>query len=151
MNKIFIFFIFAAILATGGLFISQNKLTGSDPVNFDNFSIEVGGVTIDVEVMDAPDERARGLSKRASLPKDSGMLFLYDTSGYYSFWMRDMHFPIDIIWIDSGYKITEITKNISPDSYPEIFQPKKPVQYILEVNAGWSDTNEITIGELISF
>lgn len=55
--------------------------------------------------------------------------------------------PIDIVWIGSDYRIADITKNIAPETYPELFYPSVPIQYVLEVNAGWADTHGLKVGD----
>lgn len=97
----------------------------------------------------SPDERARGLSGRSALGQDQGMLFVHESSAFYSFWMKDMQFSIDIIWIDENNTVVDITRNISPDSFPQSFQPIAPAQYVLEVNAGFADTNSIKIKDVV--
>ena len=114
-------------------------------------NLTIHNITIKVEIADTPISRERGLSGRTSLSDGRGMLFVYSAPGFYSFWMKDMNFPIDIIWIDEAKTIIGITKNISPVTFPETFQPPSLAKYILEVNAGWPDKNLIQIGDLVQF
>lgn len=79
------------------------------------------------------------------------MLFVFDRADYHSFWMKDMNFAIDIIWIDESKKIIDITRNAEPESYPNIFKPRLPVRYVLEVTSGWSKENNIQIGAQVDF
>lgn len=94
---------------------------------------------IRVEVADTMLKQAKGLSGREYLSRDEGMLFVYRKPGFYSFWMRDMKFPLDIIWIDKDFSIVDITANIQPDSFPQTFTSRVPSQYVLEVNTGKAD------------
>lgn len=112
-------------------------------------TITIDGIELNVEVVETADEMVRGLSGRTGLAEDEGMLFVYDEPGLYSFWMKDMKFPIDIIWIDENFEIIDITKNVRPDSFPQTFQPQKLAQYVLEVKVGFSDKNNIEIGESV--
>lgn len=144
--------LFTSLLVLGVLFILRDK--GSSVSN--NLSqalpiIKINDTLIGVELAKTPKEQTRGLSGKAILPENQGMLFLYDKPGLYSFWMKDMRFPIDIIWIDEGYKVIDITKNIPPESFPNNFRPSSPAQYALEVNAGFADRNNISIGDLVDF
>src|SRR3989344_3566574 len=109
--------------------------------------IFVGEEPIFVETADTPEERARGLSGRASLKEDEGMLFIFKEPGRYPFWMKDMLFAIDIIWIDENFKIIGIEENLSPDTFPRAFSPSEPVKYVLETSAGWSKKNSIRVGD----
>ena len=56
---------------------------------------------------------------------------------------------LDIIWIDEGYRVTDITKNALPDSFPKVFSSSKPVKYVLEMNAGFADRNNISIDNIL--
>lgn len=106
---------------------------------------------IQIEIADTEQKRTLGLSNRSFLPENSGMLFVFDKPDYYSFWMKDMFFPLDFIWIDQNLRIIDITKNVDPKTYPEIFKPKMPAQYVLEVNAWWADKLQAKIGDQIFF
>jgi hypothetical protein len=92
----------------------------------------------DIEFADTSLERERGLSGRAVLPDDYGMLFVFPEPDLYGFWMKDMLVPIDIIWVNADGTIAGITESISPDTYPAAFFPPAPVPYVLEVRAGLS-------------
>lgn len=116
-----------------------------------NTAIKVGKQEVIVEIVDDEEERSRGLGWRKDLPKDSGMLFVFETPARYSFWMKDMFFPIDIIWVDENKEIVAISKNISPETYPESFSPSESVKYVLEVNAGWAEENGVKIGDSVEF
>ena len=91
------------------------------------------------------------MSNREKLPANAGMLFVFDQPDYHSFWMKDMLFAIDIIWIDENKKIVDITHNAEPESYPKIFQPSSPAQYVLEVNSFWAAEHGIVIGDVLNF
>ena len=99
------------------------------------------------EIADTPEKRIKGLSGRESLDEDAGLLFVYGEPGIYRIWMKDMNFPIDVIWFDQDYLVADMSRNIQPDSFPKIFKPLKPAKYILEVNAGFADKNGIKIGD----
>ncbi|MBI2609866.1 DUF192 domain-containing protein [Candidatus Giovannonibacteria bacterium] len=106
-----------------------------------------------VEIVREDVEVKKGLSGRASLEDDHGMLFIFPKLDVYRFWMPDMHFPIDIIWIENG-KIIGAEKNVSPEfdpSRPRFYTSPAPVQYVLEVNAGFVEKNGIKTGNSISF
>jgi uncharacterized membrane protein (UPF0127 family) len=93
---------------------------------------------VHVDVVDTPELRARGLSGRASLAPDEGMLFLFEAPAIQSFWMKDMRFPIDIVWI-RDQKIVGITPAVpvprSPRELPQ-FRSPVPCDVVLEVRAG---------------
>jgi len=79
------------------------------------------------------------------------MLFIFDNESLHGIWMKDMNFAIDILWIDEGYKVVDIKKDAKPESYPEVFIPEVPSKYVLEVNAGFLEENDIEIGDKIIF
>src|SRR3989344_8940875 len=61
--------------------------------------IKIGQKTIFIEIADTQEKQKKGLSGRDNLPEDSGMLFVFKEEGHHQFWMKDMNFSIDIIWI----------------------------------------------------
>ena len=98
----------------------------------------VGGSTSNtyrVKIADTEEERAQGLSGVPSLKKDEGMLFIFPKEGLHAFWMKDMNFALDLVWIDSSWNIASTTKNTTPESFPTFFSPPRPVQYVLEIPA----------------
>ncbi len=111
----------------------------------------VRDIDITIEIADTPDERAKGLSGRESLDKSTGLLFIHDKPGIYGIWMKDMKFPIDVIWLDGNYRVVDIASDVQSDSFPEVFEPRAPALYILEVNAGFTEKNGIRIGGMIEF
>ena len=110
----------------------------------------VGNVEIEIEIADTPAERSQGLSGRRSLAENEGMLFVFDSSQIVSFWMKDMRFSIDIIWVSEELAIVGIEKNLSPATFPQTFSPTEPVKYVIEINAGWADNNNIGVGDSIN-
>ena len=119
--------------------------TNKVPVRF-----MVGGAPLELTARITMLEKARGLSGMAGLPENHGMLFVYASSGRPGFWMKDMHFPIDIIWLSADFTIVNITPSISPDSFPRVFRPKEPAQYVLEVNAGFAERHGVSVGTLLA-
>ena len=109
------------------------------------------GTTIEVSVADTASSRARGLSGTDSLPWGTGKLFIFDTPDRYSFWMKDMRYPLDIVWIDSTWRVVDITYNVAPESYPTTFSPSIPVQYVLELNTGDEVTKSLSVGTELTF
>lgn len=104
--------------------------------------VHVGPATFAIEVADDAAERAQGLSDRESLAENAGMWFAYVDAHQPSFWMRNMRFPIDIIWVDANFTIVDITheapappEDASPSQLP-MYTPNSPIQYVLEINAG---------------
>ena len=111
--------------------------------------VTLGEQTIMLEIAMTQEEQERGLGGRDSLAQDRGMLFIYKTAGIRYIWMRNMRFPIDILWINSKGVIEHIERNVSPSSYPKNFTSPFPSHYILEVNAGVAAAVEV--GSMVYF
>ena len=111
--------------------------------------IQVGQTIFTVELAITDAQKEKGLGYRDSLAPNHGMLFPYDHPEKYSFWMKGMRFPIDILWIRDS-KIIDISKNvpIATSSVLPIYSPQEPANQVLEVNAGVSDKDGIKIGDL---
>jgi uncharacterized membrane protein (UPF0127 family) len=107
--------------------------------------------SIEIDLADTPALRTRGLSGRTSLAPDHGMLFVFEKPDLHGFWMKEMNFSIDIIYIGADKKIVDIKKGVSPESYPMIFKPNQPALYVLEVPAGFSEENNIKVGNDVVF
>jgi hypothetical protein len=109
-------------------------------------TIRIGGTPVVIELADSEAERERGLSGRRELRPGFGMLFVFEEETRPSFWMKDMRFSIDIIWISADGRVVDIDAGVLPESYPQTFTPDSPVRYVLEVPAGFSEAEGITIG-----
>jgi len=106
---------------------------------------------IAVEISNTPSTREKGLSDRKYLNTGTGMLFIFPTPGMHTFWMKDMNFPLDIVWINSDRKVVGISSNISPFSYPATFKPDIDVQFVLEINAREANLFGIATGTILKF
>ena len=114
-------------------------------------TVLINNCQLKVEVADTPFKRSQGLSYRESLPADHGMLFVFEDYVNVGFWMKDMQFPLDIIWLQDD-NIIDITENVP---VPQENDPLKsyhasgPVNYVIEVNAGWVKENNIKLDDKI--
>lgn len=106
-----------------------------------------------VHALVASDEtsESKGLGDRTSLAPDAGMLFVFPNDGVYGFWMKDMHFSLDMVWIDSAKTVQGITQSISPETYPNSFFPPAPIRYVLELNSGSAEKLGIATGTKLVF
>ncbi len=113
------------------------------------------GKCISAEIRDNDEERMLGLMFRDKIPEDRGMLFIFDEDVNYSFWMKNMKFNIDIIFIDQNKKIVSITKDAfpcnKPDNECELYPSKKPYKYVIEVISGFVDKYNIKEGQRVYF
>lgn len=105
---------------------------------------------IEVEIAENEAERAKGLMFRSYLPDSVGMLFIFEQPDNHSFWMKNTSIPLDIIYIGPDKKIISIAENAQPYS-EEAIPPYGLVQYVVEVNAGFTKHNNIQSGDVISF
>ena len=103
-----------------------------------------------VEVVSEQDEIIKGLSGRKSLAENTGMLFEFEQPALHGIWMKDMNFSLDIIWLDSEGKITFIEEAVSPDTYPKVFRPFIPSNYVLETNTGFVEAHSLQPGDLLA-
>jgi len=112
--------------------------------------VEIRGVTFNVEIADSLLQQTQGLADRVGLSPNSGMLFVFDGPAIRKFWMKDMKFPIDIIWIAND-KVVDIVANAQPEGGPEftIYTSPQPVDKVLEINAGTAANIGIQVGDLI--
>jgi uncharacterized membrane protein (UPF0127 family) len=131
-------------------------------------TVIINGMAITVDLAATNDEIKKGLSGRASLDEGHGMLFLFSKPAVYRFWMLNMRFPIDIIWIHRG-EVVSICPSVQPtfdaivpfrssfigwlfrQRRPIFYSPDKPAQYVLEVNAGFSAEHNIVPGSRAVF
>jgi uncharacterized membrane protein (UPF0127 family) len=111
--------------------------------------VRLGGTNFGVEIVSSPEKTALGLSGRESICEKCGMLFIFEGVAYRSFWMKDMKFDLDMVYI-SGDKIVYIAKNVRHENgTKEVVQPDAKADKILEVNAGTSDKFGLKVGDMI--
>lgn len=142
---IFSAFIFALMVILGFIF-HRPEIRPPGKVR----ELLVGTVTFKAEIADTITARTRGLSYREKLADDQAMLFVFPIAGNYSFWMRGMKFPLDIIWITED-KIIGIEKNVpTPKRFElSVYAPPELVDKVLEINAGLSDKLGLRVGDAI--
>lgn len=109
----------------------------------------INNLHLDLSVANTDALRVKGLSGVDKLKSNEGMLFIFPKEGNYGFWMKDMNFPIDIIWIDRDLKVAGVAKNVLPSTYPQAFYPPTPVPYVLELPAGTFDANGLKVTDLL--
>ena len=111
------------------------------------------GVSIPVEVSDTPEKRSLGLGKRDKLENGWGMLFVFEKRIPHSFWMKNMRFPIDIIWLDNQ-RIVELVENVPPPQVgesPKVMEPRLPSNFVLELESGRARALGLKVGQKLSY
>jgi len=111
--------------------------------------INIGNTVIVAEIADTEEKRERGLTTHRTLSPDAGMLFIFPEENTYGIWMKDMLFPIDIIWVSEKKRVVDIETNVSPETYPDIFRPSIPARYAIEVPAGFVTRHNISINNTV--
>lgn len=115
-----------------------------------NTTVTFKNTVVNADVSDTEILREKGLSGRPALSDGTGMWFVYQNDGIYSYWMPDMHFPIDIIWFDKNLQVVYIQENATPESYPHVFAPNAPARYVLEVPSGFVRKNGVILGDKVT-
>ncbi len=115
-------------------------------------TITIDNQTFSVLVAKTEKEKEIGLSSRTGLPDNMGMVFPFDTPGFYAFWMKNMKFPLDIIYIH-GNKIVTIINNL-PNPTPQndtwqIVKPTEAADLVLEINAGLSKKYNFQVSDMV--
>lgn len=135
MSRLHYFFIAVLLI----FFLSLARLVGN-PGCAGNLrhdqTLKIGTHVVVVQKADNDAERKKGLSGLDCIGSNEGMLFVFERSGYHSFWMKDTRFAIDIIWLTADKKIVNQQLDVQPSTYPQTFTNNKPAKYVLEMSAG---------------
>jgi len=125
------------------LYYIKNPLTSTVSINNHTYVLEVAATNA---------EKEKGLGGRDTLPQNHGMVFPFDRSERFSFWMKGMRFPLDFLWI-YGNEIIEITENVQVTTNGKItvVQPKNPIDKVIELNAGEVEKSNIKVGDRVVF
>ena len=97
-----------------------------------------------VLILDTPEERQLGLMNVDKLSNDNGAFFIFEKEDKHSFWMKNVEYPIDVIWIDENQTVVHVVYNAEPcNNKCEIHSPNEKALYVLEVNIN----SDIKIGD----
>ncbi len=111
------------------------------------------GTAITAELAVTDVERQRGLMYREKINADQGMLFIFEEESIKSFWMKNMKFSIDIIWLDREKRIIHIERRVPP--CPEepcpTYSSRFTIMYVLEIKAGSADKNRLKLYDRLGF
>lgn len=155
-NKLLIIMPIIVIVVIGIAVWGNNVITDSADYevidvgdqSFYSDTIKIDEVLVDVQISDTPLKRNVGLMTQDQLPYDEGMLFIYEESGNYSFWMHNMKFALDIIWFDDKGNVVHIKQNVPPcTTEPElctVYDPRAEALYVFEATAGFVEKFGIT-------
>ncbi|MDR2425794.1 MAG: DUF192 domain-containing protein [Endomicrobium sp.] len=157
--KLFLLIIFSAFIVSC-VFTKQQMVSHKSQIK-DIFSIPDGSILkvrladneLNLVVANSPKAKAEGLSNKEKIPED-GMIFFFYESDIQSFWMKEMKFPIDIIWI-SGNEVAGIEKNVPiPISTAKIgdlkiYKSPQRADTVIELEAGSADKLNIVFGSIL--
>ncbi|MBU1018144.1 DUF192 domain-containing protein [Patescibacteria group bacterium] len=146
--------IIATVFVT--LFVGINAFLFSDYLGFEKiYLVTERGDTykIRVEIADTFGQKQKGLMHRRRLEVGRGMLFIYQEPVTPSFWMKNMCFPLDMIFIGKDLRVKTIHEKVLPcEAEPcELYSPSSPIQYVLEVPGGYSQLFKIKSGDRVEF
>lgn len=112
-------------------------------------NVEIGDLVITTEVACTDEEQAQGLSGRGRLALGTGMLFPFPDDAPHFMWMKDMEFPLDMLWISADGTIVHTEEYISPETFPESFSSPVPSRLVLEINAGIISSSGVSVGKKV--
>jgi uncharacterized protein len=134
------------------LTISQELRSGSD--GYQHVNVTVNGLVLVADIAATDEQRTNGLSVKDRLDENEAMLFVFDYEALHTFWMKNMKFPIDIIWIDSDKTVVYIEHNVEPcssDIFCPVFRPDHDSLYVLETIGGFAERHDIVKGTIVEF
>lgn len=108
-----------------------------------------GTMQLQASLATTSEARARGLSYTTELPEDIAKVFVFETSEPWSFWMKEMNYNIDMVWVSETGRVVHIEENVSPATYSATFSPGEPARVVLETVPGISQKAGITAGDTI--
>ena len=151
-KKMIIFGIVLILIALGVFLIWRTVFSRPNPLLPQNI-VRIGKTTFKVELATSTMAQARGLSGRQSLADGTGMLFPFSRPGIQSFWMKDMNFPIDMIWI-GGNKVLGFAENAEPQPGTpmwglKLYHSPDGVDTVLEVPDGTVEKDGIKVRDAV--
>lgn len=132
------------------------SLAAADAGPLPKARVSAGGHTFIVDVAESPEAQQLGLGGRKHLGPSDGMLFPYAEKSRYTFWMKGMLIPIDMIWLDNR-RIVHIERRVpfplpgAPESSLPTYAPADPANFVLEIAAGRADELNLKEGDLVTY
>lgn len=146
-NKYFIVIIIFSFITLFFSFYSYTQNKAQEKILMEKIPLVVNDVRSNAYVARTSQQRQEGLSVFSHLKDNESMLFLFKREDFYPFWMKNMKFPIDIIWLNENKKIVYIKENAKPIDFPKSYTPDKKSLYVVEFNNGFVEKNNIKIGD----
>lgn len=144
---------FCLVAAVTGLVTLRHARSGvcAFETGYKVTTVSMPSKKIDAVVVDTPVLLQKGLSDKPCMPQDQAMLFVFDEPDRHGFWMKDMHFAIDIVWLDGSKRVVSIASSVRPETYPEVFTPDSTSSYVIEVPAGRANAYGLGKGTQLSW
>jgi len=144
-KSIFCFLIFISIVAIILNIYLPDNVCG----RYSNKTLDFNGKNIIVQIADNDCKRVLGLSGKKPLSEEEGMFFVFENTGSHGFWMKDMSFSIDILWLDENFKVVGMETSLAPKTFPKVYGTNFISKYVLELATGMVDKNNIKVGNII--
>lgn len=145
MRKRFLLLIIGISLITG-------SIVATAQVKYTRITLP-DGFKITAELAVTDEQRQQGLMYRQGMKEDQGMLFIFETEDIYSFWMKNMLFSLDMLWLDSNRRVVHIEENVPPcasEPCPS-YEPARPARYVLELVSGSVKKHGLKLGDRLDF
>src|SRR3989338_9807532 len=140
-----------ALTVLGSAVIYQ-RARSAQSISRYNETMTINDNRFDANIARSAADRQHGLSDSPQIAANQAMVFVFPSDGRWGIWMKDMNYPIDILWLDKAKKVQHIVTDAQPDSYPETsFRPPTDVRYVIELKSGTVKDKRITIGTQAAF
>ena len=134
--------VLAAALLAGAAFLARAEAPLPTTV------LKVGSHPLKVEVAAREEQRSHGLMLRKSMPRDEGMLFVFDDPGYYAMWMKNTLIPLSVAFVDHAGVILNI-EDMEPQTL-DTHLAAGPALYAIETNKGWFAAHHVKAGDTVT-
>ncbi len=135
------------------LFANQNFIDDKVLYEKKRIDIQIGNKRIHAEIVTDEKDLQKGLSGRPYLENETGMLFIFPRASINDsgIWMKDMSFPLDVLWLDKNRTVITIVKDMEPGTYPQVFYPTKDASYVIELSKDELSGSGIKVGDSVDF
>lgn len=115
-----------------------------------NTLLSLSSEQVKMDALTTKQEQMKGYTNRKRPADDHGFLYVLDKPSRYAYWMKNMLFTTDVVWLDETFKVIDLKASITPETYPDqIFEPIQPASYMLEFPDGFITRNRVTIGDTV--
>lgn len=153
MKTVFALFALLLLVVVGGKYVLDYMDNGQVSLPFIKTpTVSIHTSTFNLYVPQTHQEKEIGLSDRQSMPENYAMLFQFEKADYYPFWMKNMKFPIDIVFLKDNV-VNTIYSQVQPPQANTgdlpLYAPGEPINAVLEFNAGTAEKLKIKKGDTV--